>query len=433
MSLLIKNARLVDGSGELGTADVLVAEGRIASLSGGDAARVVEAAGKVLTPALTDPHTHLRTPGQEVKEDLASGLRAAARGGYGAVLAMPNTEPALQEPEQVQALLDEARKISGAHLFAAAALTRDQAGERLTPAALLAQAGASLLTDDGHTNEDAGVLARGLIYAGAAGLPVAVHAEDAGLRGGGVMNDGRLAAELGLAGNPPEAEAARVARDLEVLRYAVRKLELLGRRPLLYFQHVSSARSVELIRAARAEGLPVCGEATPHHLTLSEDAWRDFDPLFKVAPPLRTTADVEALAGALEAGDLCAIGTDHAPHTRAEKERDLESAPFGIPSLEVAFALLYTELVAKRGLPLPVLIERMTSGPRRALGLGPARLEVGAPADLMLFDPGLERPVEPEKFVSKARYSPWAGWRLSGWPLLTLVAGKEVWRDAAVA
>ena len=433
MSLLIKNARLVDGSGELGTADVLVAEGRIASLSGGDAARVVEAAGKVLTPALTDPHTHLRTPGQEVKEDLASGLRAAAKGGYGAVLAMPNTEPALQEPEQVQALLDEARKIPGARLLAAAALTRDQAGERLTPAALLAQAGAVLLTDDGRTNENAGVLARGLVYAGAAGLPVAVHAEDAGLRGGGVMNDGPLAAELGLAGNPPEAEAARVARDLEVLRYAVRKLEPLGHRPLLYVQHVSSARSVELIRAARAEGLPVCGEATPHHLTLSEDSWRDFDPLFKVAPPLRTAADAEVLASALEAGDLCAIGTDHAPHTRAEKERDLESAPFGIPSLEVAFALLYTELVVKRGLPLPVLIERMTSGPRRALGLGPARLEVGAPADLMLFDPGLERPVEPEKFVSKARYSPWAGWRLSGWPLLTLVAGKEVWRDAAVA
>ena len=433
MSLLIKNARLVDGSGELGTADVLVAEGRIASLSGGDAARVVEAAGKVLTPALTDPHTHLRTPGQEVKEDLASGLRAAAKGGYGAVLAMPNTEPALQEPEQVQALLDEARKIPGARLLAAAALTRDQAGERLTPAALLAQAGAVLLTDDGRTNENAGVLARGLIYAGAAGLPVAVHAEDASLRGGGVMNDGPLAAELGLAGNPPEAEAARVARDLEVLRYAVRKLEPLGHRPLLYVQHVSSARSVELIRAARAEGLPVCGEATPHHLTLSEDSWRDFDPLFKVAPPLRTAADAEVLASALEAGDLCAIGTDHAPHTRAEKERDLESAPFGIPSLEVAFALLYTELVVKRGLPLPVLIERMTSGPRRALGLGPARLEVGAPADLMLFDPGLERPVEPEKFVSKARYSPWAGWRLSGWPQLTLVAGKEVWRDAAVA
>jgi len=433
MSLLIKSARLVDGSGELGTADVLVAEGRIASLSGGDAMQVVDAAGKVLTPALFDPHTHLRTPGQEVKEDLATGLAAAARGGYGAVLAMPNTEPVLQEPEQVQALLDEARKISGARLFAAAALTRDQDGERLTPAALLAQAGAVLLTDDGRTNENAGALARGLVYAGAAGLPVAVHAEDAGLRGGGVMNDGPLAAELGLAGNPPEAEAARIARDLEVLRYAVRKLEPLGRSPRLYVQHVSTRRGAELIRSARAEGLPVCGEATPHHLTLNENAWRDFDPLFKVAPPLRTAADTEALVSALETGDLCAIGTDHAPHTRAEKERDLESAPFGIPSLEVAFALLFTELVVKRGLPLPVLIERMTGGPRRALGLEPVRLEVGAPADLMLFDPGLERPVESEKFVSKARYSPWAGWRLSGWPLLTLVEGKEVWRDAAVA
>jgi dihydroorotase len=176
MSLLIKNARLVDGSGELGAADVLVEEGRIASLSGGDAARVLDAGGRWLAPALTDPHVHLRTPGQEVKEDLASGLAAAARGGYGAVVAMPNTEPVLQEPEQVRALLDEARALSGARLRVAAALTENQQGKRLTPAALLVHAGAVLLTDDGRTNEDAGVLARGLVYAAAAGLTVAVHA-----------------------------------------------------------------------------------------------------------------------------------------------------------------------------------------------------------------------------------------------------------------
>ncbi len=433
MSLLIKNARLVDGSGELGRGDVLVEEGRIASLEGGDAERVLDAGGRWLAPALTDPHVHLRTPGQEVKEDLASGLAAAARGGYGTIVAMPNTEPVIEEPEQVRALREEAAGLAGARLLVAAALTRGQEGRRLTAAALLRRAGAVLLTDDGRTNEDAGVLARGLVYAAAAGLAVAVHAEDAGLRGSGVMNDGPLAAELGLAGNPPEAEAARIARDLEVLRYAVRKSAALGHSPRLYVQHVSTARGARLIAAARAEGLPVTGEATPHHLTLTEEAWRGFDPRFKVAPPLRSAGDVEALIGSLERGDLSAVGSDHAPHTAAEKERDLESAPFGIPSLEVAFPLLYTELVEKRGLPLRVLLERMTGGPRAALGLEPARLAVGEPADLMIFDPGERRTVDPARFVSKARYSPWAGRELAGWPLLTLVGGREVWRDPALA
>ncbi len=432
MSLLIKNARLVDGSGELGSADVLIEEGRIASLAGGNAERVLDAGGRVLTPALFDPHVHLRTPGQEVKEELATGLAAAARGGYGTVVAMPNTEPVVQEPEQVRALLDEARDLAGARLLVAAALTENQEGRRLTPASLLAKAGAALLTDDGRSNEDAGVLARGLVYAAAAGLAVAVHAEDAGLRGGGVMNDGPLAAELGLVGNPPEAEAARIARDLELLRYAVRKVGPLGHTPRLYVQHVSTARGAELIATARVEGLPVTGEAAPHHMTLTEEAWRGFDARFKVAPPLRSADDVEALIGALERGDLSAIGSDHAPHTVAEKERDLKNAPFGIPSLEVAFPLLYTELVEKRGLSLATLIERMTSGPRAALGLAPARLEEGAAADLMLFDPSRKRSVDPGEFVSKARYSPWEGWELLGWPQLTLVAGKEVWREAGL-
>ncbi|HHO57709.1 MAG TPA: dihydroorotase, partial [Oceanithermus profundus] len=214
---------------------------------------------------------------------------------------------------------------------------------------------------------------------------------------------------------------------------AVRKAAALGHAPRLYVQHVSTARGAALIAAARAEGLPVTGEVTPHHLTLTEEVWRGFDARFKVAPPLRTASDMEALIGALERGELAAIGTDHAPHTAAEKERDLENAPFGMPSLEVAFPLLYTELVEKRGLPLAVLIERMTSGPRAALGLAPARLAQGAPADLMLFDPATRCTVDPARFVSKARYSPWAGRELVGWPRLTLVAGREVWRDATLA
>jgi len=433
MSLLIKNALLVDGSGELGKTDVLVAGGRIVSLSGGNAESVIDADGLYLAPALFDPHVHLRTPGQETKEGLASGLAAAARGGFGTVVAMPNTDPVVQEPEQVRALLNEAYDLSGARLLCSAALTVDQEGGRLTAASLLASAGAVLLTDDGRTNENSGVLARGLVYAAAAGLTVAVHAEDTGMRGNGVMNDGALAAVLGLAGNPPEAESARIARDLEILRYSLRKTRSLGHQPRLYVQHVSTARSAELIAAARADGLPVFGEVTPHHLTLTEESWRSFDPRFKVAPPLRTRDDVEKLIAALERGELSSIGSDHAPHTAAEKDRDLESSPFGIPGLEVAFPLLYTELVLKRGLPLSILLERMTSGPREALGLTPSRLAPGEPADLMLFDPHGSRTVDSSSFVSKARYSPWEGRELAGWPLLTLVGGKEVWRDPIVA
>ncbi len=253
---------------------------------------------------------------------------------------------------------------------------------------------------------------------------MAVHAEDASLRRQGVMNDGPLAHRLGLPGNPPEAEAARIARDLEVLRYALRRSKAT---PRLHVQHLSTRRGVELIREARRAGLPVTAEATPHHLTLTEEALKGFDPIFKVAPPLRAEEDREALLEGLLDGTLTAIATDHAPHTQAEKERDLLRAPFGIPSLEVAFPLLYTELHLKRGFPLPRLVALFTDGPREVLGLKPLHLEEGAEASLVLLDPK-EAPVEPARFASKARYSPWAGWVLAGWPVLTLVEGRVVHR-----
>lgn len=433
MSLLIKNALLVDGAGEHGRGDVLINNGKIASLSGGEAATTIDGSGFVLTPALFDPHSHLRSPGQEVKEDLRSGLLAAAKGGYAAVVAMPNTEPAIQRPEDVRGLYQQASRLDGARLLLAAALTEEQQGRRLTPAGLLRQAGAVLLSDDGRSNDDAGVLARGLLYAAAASLTVAVHAEDTSLRGEGLMNDGALSAQLGIPGNPAEAETARIARDLEVLRWAVRKAAPLGHQVRLYVQHVSSKRGAELIEMAHADKLPVYAEVTPHHLTLTAENWRSFDPVFKVAPPLREPEDVDALLRALESGVISSIGSDHAPHTRAEKERDLQNAPFGIPNIEVAFPLLFSELVDKRGFPLAKLIARMSDGPREALGMKEIRLRVGEVADLMLFDPGASRSVDPATFLSKARYSPWQGWRLKGWPLLTLLAGKEVWRDAALA
>jgi dihydroorotase len=422
--ILIKNVNLVDAKGVRGPADVLVGEGRILSLEGGEASLVVDGSGKLLAPGFLDLHAHLREPGEEVKEDLASGLLAAARGGYTDLVSMPNTRPPVDTKEAVLALKEKAKLLGLARLHPGAALTQGQEGRHLTEAGLLKEAGAALLTDDGRTNEDAGVLAAGLLQAAPLGLPVAVHAEDASLRRNGVMNDGPLAHRLGLPGTPPEAEAARIARDLEVLRYALRRSKAT---PRLHVQHLSTRRGVELIREARRAGLPVTAEATPHHLTLTEEALKGFDPLFKVAPPLRTKEDQEALLEALLDGTVDAIATDHAPHTQAEKERDLLRAPFGIPSLEVAFPLLYTELHLKRGFPLPRLVALFTDGPREVLGLRPLHLEEGAEASLVLLDPK-EAPVEPARFASKARYSPWAGWVLGGWPVLTLVEGRVVHR-----
>ncbi|MGK0617692.1 dihydroorotase [Meiothermus cerbereus] len=425
--ILLKNAKLVDGRGEHGQADVLIGEGRILSLSGGEAHWVLDVAGMVLSPGFVDPHAHLREPGQEVKEDLQSGLTAAARGGYTDVVSMPNTTPVVDSAEVVAALKKKAQAIQQARLHPAAALTQGQEGKTLSEARLLREAGAAMLTDDGRTNEDAGVLALGLRYAASWGIPVAVHAEDAGLRRGGVMHEGEVSYRLGLPGNPGYAESARIARDLEVLRYVT---EGLAARAHLHIQHLSTKRGLELVRQARRDGLRVSTEVTPHHLTLTHEHLESLSPLYKVAPPLRTQADLEALAEGLLDGSIECIGTDHAPHTADEKELDLLRAPFGIPNLEVCWPLLYTELVEKRGFPLAVLVERFTDGPRRILGLSPIHLEEGAEASLVLWNPSQEGPVDPTRFVSKARFSPWAGWVLRGWPALTLVEGRVVFGSA---
>lgn len=427
--ILIKNAKLVDGRGEHGSADILIGEGRILSLAGGDAATVLDATGMVLSPGFFDPHVHLREPGQEVKEDLQSGLRAAAKGGYTDVVSMPNTSPVVDSAEIVRALKEKATQIGRARLHPAAALTQGQEGKILSEARLLREAGAVMLTDDGRTNEDAGVLAQGLQYAASWGLLVSVHAEDAGLRRGGVMHEGEVSFRLGLPGNPAYAESARIARDLEVVRYVMQGpgVEALrSGKSLLHIQHLSTRRGLELIRQGKQDGLPISTEVGPHHLTLTDEHLESLNPIYKVAPPLRTRTDIEALVEGLLDGSIDCIGTDHAPHTQDEKELDLLRAPFGIPNLEVAWPLLYTELVLKRGFPLPTLVERFTDGPRQVLGFSPIHLSEGAEASLVLWHPDNERPVEPSAFASKAKYSPWKGWLLRGWPVLTLVEGRRV-------
>lgn len=374
---------------------------------------VLDGRGGTVAPAFIEPHAHLREPGQTQKEDLASGLAAAAAGGYGTVVSMPNTSPVVDDPATVRALIEKAEGLGLARLRPAAALTRGQAGEHLAELASLKAAGAVMFTDDGRTNENARVLRLGLEYAHSLGMVVSVHAEDASLRADGVMNEGPVSEALGLPGNPAAAEAARVARDLEIVAQT-------GAR--LHIQHLSTARALELVRAAKARGLPVTCEVCPHHLLLTDEALRSFDALYKVAPPLRTQADADALLAGLLDGTVDCLATDHAPHTRAEKERDLLEAPFGIAYIELAFPLMWTHFGERLGLTR--LLDLMTAAPARVLGWPVPTLEPGAPADLVVLDLEAEREVDPRTFLSKAKFSPWAGERLRGWPTLTVVGGR---------
>jgi dihydroorotase len=420
--IVIKNARAV---GETMARDVYVKDGLIEGFDLKlEAETTIDASKMLLSVAFIDPHAHLREPGQEIKEDLESGLTAAARGGYGTVVCMPNTNPVIDDPEIVSSLIAKAERIGQARLLPSAALTRGQQGKQLADAAALKAAGAVMLTDDGRTNEDANVLRRGLEYAHALGLVVSVHAEDATLRGDGVMNEGATSERLGLPGNPAAAEAARIARDLEICA-------MTGAR--LHVQHLSTARGLQLVREAKARGVNVTCEVGPHHLTLTDsllETERFFcKPLLKVAPPLRTQADCDALLEGILDGTVDCLGTDHAPHTKAEKEKDFLEAPFGIANIEECFPLLYTRFVKTGKLKLERLIELLTTGPAKVLGITEPKLEVGAAADLVLFDPEFSRAMDYQLHppATKASFdSPWMGEVLNGWPLVTIVRGQIV-------
>ncbi|WP_407570643.1 dihydroorotase [Deinococcus altitudinis] len=378
---------------------------------------VIDVNGATVAPALIELHAHLREPGQEVKEDLQSGLAAAAAGGYGTVICMPNTSPVIDDPALVRSLIQKANGLGFARLRPSAALTKGQEGKQLAELALLKEAGAVMFTDDGRTNEDARVLRLGLEYAHSLGMVVSVHAEDATLRADGVMNEGPVSEALGLPGNPAAAEAARVARDIEIAA-------LTGAR--LHIQHLSTARALDLVRDAKKRGVPVTCEVCPHHLTLTDESLRGFDPIYKVAPPLRTQADADHLLEGLKDGSVDCLATDHAPHTRAEKEQDMLRAPSGIAYIELAFPLMYTRFGETLG--LEKLLDLFTAGPARVMGWNVPTLEAGQPADLVLLDLETVRKVEPQTFKSKAKFTPWAGENLRGWPVLTLVGGQVAFR-----
>lgn len=376
--------------------------------------------GKVLAPAFVDPHVHLRTPGREDEEDIVSGTRAAAAGGYCAILAMPNTDPAVDSAAVLGALVERARSEAEVPVGFLAAISKGQEGAELTEMVELAEAGAAGFTDDGHPVRSAGLLRRALQYDAVAGRRIAVHCEEPALSQGGQMHEGPVSAELGFGGYPSIAESVMVGRDLALAAYERQPIHLL---------HLSAGESVEELRSAQAEGVEATAEVTPHHLCLTDEAIRSLDPNLKMNPPLRSEEDRQALIGAVRDGTIGAIATDHAPHARHEKEVPFEEAPFGVTGLETAFAALYTDLVEPGVLPLQTLLERMSAGPARTYGLEPPRIAVGEPANLVLLDLAERWRVDERSFRSKSANSWLLGQTLRGRVKTTVAAGKVVYES----
>jgi len=429
-TLLVRRAHALDPRGGLDEpADVLVRDGEIAEIAAPGAidapagAEAIDAEGAHLLPAFVDPHVHLRTPGQEHKEDIATGTAAAAAGGYCAIAAMPNTDPVVHDATGLRALAQAAGRDAAVPTGFFAAITRGLAGEELTEMAELRDAGALGFTDDGMPVYSAGMLRRALQYQRLCGGVLALHEEDPTLSGSGVMHEGPVSAALGLAGIPPASESTMVARDATLAAYED------GR---VHFQHLSCAGSVAALAAARADGARVSGEVSPHHLTLTDEAVRSLDSRFKMNPPLRTEEDRLALLDALRSGTIEIVATDHAPHARHEKEVPFEAAPMGTTGLETAFAVLHTELVVPGSLPLGVLIERMTAG-AALLEMAPPRIEAGAPANLVLADLEEEWVAGEGGYVSRSENCCFGGRRLRGRVLATIAAGTVAHRAQSLA
>jgi dihydroorotase len=421
IDLVVRGARVVDPvEGIDAVCDVRVDGGTIAQLGtnlGPNGHRVVDGAGLVLAPAFLDPHVHLRVPGREDEETIASGTAAAAAGGYCAILAMPNTEPVVDSAAVLGSLIEDAQAEAEVPVGFLAAITRGQEGAELTEMAELAEQGAAGFTDDGRPVVAPALMRRALQYHGITGRRLALHCEEPTLSRGGQMHEGAVSAELGFTGYPSVAESVMVERDLALAAFEEQPVHLL---------HLSARESVEALSRAQAAGRPATGEVTPHHLCLTDEAVRTLDPNVKMNPPLRSADDRAALVEALRDGTIGAVGTDHAPHARHEKEVPFEAAPFGVTGLETAFAALYTNLVEPGLLKLETLLERMSAGPARIYELEPPRIAVGAPANLVLLDTAATWRVEEQGFRSRSANSWLLGQTLKGKVRMTVAAGSVV-------
>lgn len=427
MKLRIDGGRLLDlTDGSLTDTSVLVDDvsGRVLAigtdLPGADS--VLQLHGEVLLPGFIDPHVHLREPGFEAKETILTGTEAAAAGGFTQVFCMPNTSPPLDTPQRIRDVQDRAAAAGSVKVRPIACITQGQQGLDLTDFAALRAAGAIALSDDGKGVQHGGLMRSACVEAARLGLPIAIHAEDESLAGVGVLHAG-AAARLGLPDIPAEAESAMIARDILLA-------EQTGAR--LHICHVSVEAAVALIRWAKLRGIAVTAEVTPHHLLLSEDIIDADDAVYKVNPPLRSERDrLACLEGFLD-GTLDMAATDHAPHTAGEKARSIADSPFGMVGIEIVFPLLYTYLVVPGKLTLSDLVRRMSTRPAQAFGVEGGVLRVGGPADIAIVDLERERAVEPDRFRSKGRNTPFAGWRAAGWIQATISHGQLAYAEEGV-
>jgi dihydroorotase len=416
MSLVIRGGRVIDTTGERSGDVVIGDDGRVAAVGpdlSGDI--VLDAGGCVVAPGLVDLHTHLREPGREESETVETGSRAAALGGFTAVVAMPNTEPAIDDASVVRDVLDLG-KSALCDVHVAGAITVDRKGERLAPMAEMASLGVRIFTDDGNGVQNNRLMRRALEYASGLDVTLAQHCEDESLSAGGHMHEGEWSSRLGVPGIPAEAEELMVMRDIALVR-------LTGGR--VHFQHLSTAGAIAMVRAAKAGGLGVTAEATPHHFTLTDAACREYDPVFKVNPPLRPPADVDAVKSGLRDGTIDAIATDHAPHAQEFKEQAFDEAPPGMLGLETALALALDELE----LDMRAVLSLLSWRPAAIAGLTSAHggpIEVGSPANLCVIDPSATWTVDPAALASRSRNTPYAGRTLTGRVRHTVLWGEPV-------
>ena len=419
-ALIIKQGHVIDPSnGVDAVRDVFIEDGKITGAQPGNA-KVIDAAGKIVTPGLIDIHVHLREPGRGDKETIETGMCCAARGGFTSIVCMPNTTPAADNTGTIAFIKQRATEVACVNVFPAGAITKELKGEELAPIGSLKRAGVVTITDDGRCVQNNELMRRAVEYAKMFDLPVMDHCQDYNVAADGVMHEGYWSAALGLRGWPATAEDIIVARNI-----------LLSEMTdwWIHCQHISSARSVELVRQAKKRGIKITAEACPHHFTLTDESLKNYDTNLKMNPPLRTETDRQALLAGLADGTIDIIASDHAPHCTYEKQVEFDVAPFGIIGLETELALSLA-LVHQKVLTMSQLVEKFTGNPSKLLRLNKGTLSVGADADVTIFDPTREWVYNVEGSASKSRNSPFHGWNFKGSVTTTIVGGKIVWQLA---
>ena len=416
--LLIKNGRVIDPANGIDKeCDVLIIDDKIADVGKVEkpAQKVIDATGKLVTPGLIDIHVHFREPGDEEEETIASGSAAAVAAGFTSVVCMPNTNPPIENETDVEYIHRKARQARKTHVYTMGAITKGRDGVELAEMGFMAEAGAVGFTDDGRGVQDPAVMLRALKYADMFDVVIAQHCQDNAFAGNGVMNSGYYSTILGLPGIDPLAEEAMLWRDIQL----VKKTNVR-----YHSQHISTAGSVELIRAAKKDSLPITCEVTPHHLLLTEECCAEYDTNYKVNPPLRSAKDIEALKAAIAEGLIDALVTDHAPHLQSEKELEFLAAPFGIASLECSLALFIKALIEPGILDWPALIRLMTEMPAKIIAVDKGTLGIGKQADVTIIDPKAEYEIDVKKFRSKSKNCPYQGWNVTGKVEKTIVGGE---------